>query len=748
MIISAWTEHRFCRLITSLALVLILVVWVKPVLAHGYIVRAIPEDRAVLERSPVRLQYWFSESLEPEFSALTVRDEVGNIIAEGGVDEDNHALLKARLPTNLPDGAYLAELRTAFASDGHVIVETRAFFIGEQVIGVEGTAADDRAIPLEVVWRMLILTATTLLLGTFGLYALVLVPAWGNKNYPAGLLPPRVMSRLNLIIAVSLGVAFSGNILALLQQSMTFFGTDLERVINDQLWSVVRTGTTFGDMWNFRMFMLLLVIVLHGASLHFRTEQPEAVRAFWIANVWVTVILVGTWSMSSHAAGSSLWPWLAIISDWLHGLAVGFWAGGLAGLVLILPIALLPYWGEARRAALITPLKRFSLIAVVCVVIVVTTGIYNALNWVYAPTMLKTTYSTALLTKVVLAAGLLTVGLVHYIALSPERFRRWDMWLRSSNVVPFMSTLRLEAVLALLVLGAVGLLSATPVPEPETVNTEVETPSGSIEIGEYRVDVSLAPGGPGVNTYDVVILQDGRSLENIPVYLQMVNPSMDQRGDWHELEPFGDGLFSSAGDEINEIGEWWTLIDILDPEGQRRAAFAWDITDEASVDLFRDPQPANTLALAGILTALAYAVYPFANRFYRRLDTSLPVVTIATLAIVLTISALIWMWVSVQQSQAEYEQVINPPPTVINPTLPNEVSLERGRRLLNESCTIWKNREAGSDSDLTQLAGRRDEEIFAATQDGWRGLPPCEDSLTTSQRWDLVNFVHTFEDRD
>ena len=64
---------------------------VQTAYAHGYIVRAIPENRAVFEHPPPRLQYWFSEALEPEFSEIHVRDQTGAIVATGSVDENNTA---------------------------------------------------------------------------------------------------------------------------------------------------------------------------------------------------------------------------------------------------------------------------------------------------------------------------------------------------------------------------------------------------------------------------------------------------------------------------------------------------------------------------------------------------------------------------------------------------------------------------------------------------------------------------------
>ena len=42
----------------ALAVLVTLLLSLSPVSAHGYLLRSIPEDRAVLERAPARLQYW------------------------------------------------------------------------------------------------------------------------------------------------------------------------------------------------------------------------------------------------------------------------------------------------------------------------------------------------------------------------------------------------------------------------------------------------------------------------------------------------------------------------------------------------------------------------------------------------------------------------------------------------------------------------------------------------------------------
>jgi putative copper export protein len=697
----------------------------------------------VLERAPVRLQYWFSEDLEPEFSSITVRDQVGNVVATGGVSPDDSSLMEARLPTNLPDGAYVNELRVAFASDGHVIVESRVFFVGEAVGGITGLAASDQAVVLEVVWRVLVLASMTLLLGAFALYNLVLLPSWGSDDYPVGHLPPRVMNRLNWIVIVALVIAFGGNLLALQQQTMVFFGADAGRVLSEGLWQVVRIGTRFGDTWNIRMLLLTLVAVLHSASLYLRQQQPETVRAFWAANLWVVALCVGTLSIASHAAGSLLLPWVGILSDWLHALAAGFWVGGVATLALVLPVALRPYMGAARRWALLAVLNRFSPIAVACVVVVIATGVYSASNWLHVPTDLATTYGGTLALKVLLVGLLLAVGAVHFIALRPERYARWMALI--AHVRGFIPTLRFETALALFVLIAAAYLSATPVPKPELQSPP--PPSATQSVDEYTVTTIITPGGPGVNTYDTVVMRNGQPVNDATVYVRLTNPAQDWRGAWQAAETVGDGLYVYAGAEIDRPGEWLTLVEIEEGDAVHRAVFAWDITADAAVIEASAPNWINMAAIIGVLSAVGFAVYPLARRAYRMLDLSPANVTVAVGAVGLTVIIVVVGVIAAQGVTHQYETTVNPPPLVVNTVLPDSESLARGRALLMEACGDW---QAATDWNelLSRLPRLRDEVLFAYTRDGWRTLPSCTASLSDVQRWDIVNYVRSWETID
>ncbi len=194
-------------------------------------------------------------------------------------------------------------------------------------------------------------------------------------------------------------------------------------------------------------------------------------------------------------------------------------------------------------------------------------------------------------------------------------------------------TLRLEAVLVLVVLIAVGYLSATPIPQPMLAGQTTPPPTRSQTVGGYTITTTITPGGPGINTYDVEIEQDGQPVDGLTVYLRMSEPSRDQRGEWHQLESIGDGLYASVGDEISPPGEWWTVVQFGDPTAgagaETRAAFDWQISDDASVINSRAPTLLNWLALAGVFAALIYAAYPVLHRFYRSLDLSPAIVFVA-----------------------------------------------------------------------------------------------------------------------
>lgn len=507
------------------------------------------------------------------------------------------------------------------------------------------------------------------------------------------------------------------------------------------------------------MLLLALVALLYGLSLYLRQDQPESVRAFWTANVWALALVIGTFSVSSHAPGSLLLPWVAMTVDWIHALGVAFWVGGVCALALVLPAALRPYEGEARRLALLVVMRRFSRWATVCVLVVVTSGVYSALNWFYRPADLtQTSYGGALILKLLLVALLLLVGGLHHLALRPHLGARVEARLNVEParrgykrllgaVLSFSGSLRLEVIAVLAVLGAVGLLSATPVPPPDFVQENLPAPSQTQNTALYSVTLSLSPGGPGVNSYDVLVLRDETPLDDVRVQVQWVNPLRDWRGTRHTAENVENGLYVAAGDDLDRPGQWWALVTLSSAAGEKvYLAFDWSIDANASVVDTRPFTLLHGLALGGVAAAVIFAFYPLLQGYARRLDFSPRAVLVALGAVCISVLLLVGGFMAVQDSRARYQALLFPPPQVVNTVLPDTDSLERGRALFVASCGDWPTVERDFNALREGALRLRDEALYDAVLNGWRALPPCASPLTPEQRWDIVNYFRTLGD--
>jgi putative copper export protein len=567
----------------------------------------------------------------------------------------------------------------------------------------------------------------------------VLLPAWGSAAYSVGGLPPRVIARLFNIAAVGFILTVAANGLALLQQTMVFFDVDALAALSQ--WEVVRSGTRFGDIWTARMLALGLALALFAGAWVSRTRRPAWVRAFWSASAPVVAIVLATISAASHAAGAPLWTWGAVFNDWLHMIAVGFWVGGVVALAWVLPPALAPYQGETRRAALLAVLRRFSRLAVGALAVVVASGVYASLTWFYHPDELATTtYGNALVLKVLLIALLVGVGALHHVALRPALYARvaaavGDLQAR----LPFVRTLRLEALFAVAVLVAVGVLSSTPVPNAP-VQAAPPVPSATQTIGDLTLTLSLTPGGPGVNTYDVRVNRNGAPLTDAAVRVQQQHPARDERSRWQTAEAVDDGVYVYADAAITRDGLWWSVVEV---DGQR-AAFAWQIDAAASIGVARAPTVWHALSAAAVIAATIFALWPLLARWWTWLDLSPTTAAIGAMSMVFLVGIVAATVVLIDQSNQRAAQGASAPPQYINSALPDTASLARGEAAFNRLCADWVPRSAFA-SLRGELAAMRDQTLWLALRDGFAALPPCAADADDALRWDMVNYLRTLD---
>jgi hypothetical protein len=346
-----------------------------------------------------------------------------------------------------------------------------------------------------------------------------------------------------------------------------------------------------------------------------------------------------------------------------------------------------------------------------------------------------------------MVALLLFVGALHHIALRPQLMKKFPLRQFVRWAQGFRFSLWVETAFVVATLFLSSLLSATPIPEPEFLQETVETPSSTQQVGDYSVQMTIAPGGTGINTVDILLERDGQPVNDAVVEVQFVAPQRPIRSSWLLAEFAENGLYVVASDAINTTGNWQTLVDILDSEGNlTRAAFAWEISDNAAVIQSRPPSLLNIIALIAVVASVAYVLYPSARWLGNRLEWTRVNVVVSGGLILITILMVWFIIVAFERQRAAVQLELNPPPQIVNTVLPDMDSIAQGEILYQAHCPSW-DESADLEGLINRLELMRDDDLYAVIVDGWRDVPACDAALNETERWHIVNYVRTLRER-
>jgi copper resistance protein D len=309
--------------------------------------------------------------------------------------------------------------------------------------------------PLAIV-RCVQVASLTILVGACVFDLLVARPACSQV---AGMCAARrTCARLGLrLVAISFPVVVSTALAWLAVQGAAMSGRPLaEAVTAPILWAVL-ARTEFGYVWTLRMGLLVAL----GLALVWRGRirgEHAALLPFVLGAVLGGAALVGlTWM--GHAAateGPARVP--HIVSNSVHLLATGVWAGGLLPLALLLSAARRS-GTDGWKAVACVAVQRFSSLAAVCVVSLLLTGIWNSWRLVGGvPALLGTSYGRLLLCKLGLVGLTLALGAYNRCTLVPRL-------LPSGQSAPLLARLRrtvlMEAALGLCIFFLASTLGVT-----------------------------------------------------------------------------------------------------------------------------------------------------------------------------------------------------------------------------------------------------------------------------------------------
>lgn len=115
-----------------MSVLLMLVFAPSSVWAHAYLVKATPAKRAMLNHAPSKIQLWFNERLEAQYSSLTLTDDKGKPVETGTpvVSAEDPKLLSATVKS-LPPGRYRIQYRV-LSVDGHIVKDQYSFTVNNE----------------------------------------------------------------------------------------------------------------------------------------------------------------------------------------------------------------------------------------------------------------------------------------------------------------------------------------------------------------------------------------------------------------------------------------------------------------------------------------------------------------------------------------------------------------------------------------------------------------------------------------
>lgn len=477
------SSHLFSRWGKRIALLLgvWLVFFHTPVAeAHSTLLDMTPEEKVVAEEPPSTLKLRFNEPIEKDLATVTIYDADAKPVFTGNPDEEGAEkapLLEFSLP-ELDQGTYTVQWNVV-SLDGHPVEGSYSFAVEEATEGGVKTASDsgDKEGPL--------IAARTIGQGILLLGAGLFWFGWlaERRQFP-GL---GVLFKRGRFIGA--GVLILGTLAELVTYAISLPPGLIQTVFNGR-WDLIRQFP-FVIMLAAQLFALIMLLL------------PRMVRG-WYLFMWLALAVI-------PAFGGHVWgmenPTLALIPRIIHLLALSFWLGALAYVLLLV------FWQRRHKQEVSWQAFRpfFVYKMMVASALVVLSGVamvYLQTGWtaVFTDWM---SWSTLLLLKVILVLLMLSLALYQTL--------KW----KNRNEFATAKHIRVEwiAGLAVILLGVWMSQTVYPV--------QVETYDTTLHDGQAEANVYIEKLQMGDRNMTLEIPEiDGEKPEDITVEASMPDHGM------------------------------------------------------------------------------------------------------------------------------------------------------------------------------------------------------------------------------
>jgi copper transport protein len=368
--------------------------------AHANLVKTVPIDRAVLSKAPSRVLVVFDDPVRVGPGNEAVRNSGGSIL--GGKPRVQLKILELPLRAGLGRGNYSVRW-SVISDDGHEEQGVLAFAVGS-ARPPESVLRPGSELRFGNSFTRWLFFSGLLLAGGLALFDLVVWRPLARRPLPTAWL------------AIGFATVFVSAVALVLE-------------------SHAGVSTRFG-----LVMTVCAVIAVAGATAAAIgiVEATAALLAFVLA-----LALLPVPTLAGHALDRGRW-WANAPIDFLHVLGAAFWFGSLVALAVVVPTL------HASREVTGAAVRRFSRLALLTVLVIAATGVGRAVAAFGSVSQIWTTdYGRAIVVKTVLFGLLLGLG-----------------WVSRSRIAVGYARLRqsvsMEVVVLLVVLGAVGVLTALP----------------------------------------------------------------------------------------------------------------------------------------------------------------------------------------------------------------------------------------------------------------------------------------------
>ena len=485
--------------------------------AHPFTEKTIPSLGSNAPVGTSEVIVYFSEPIDINFSEIKIFDSSGNQIDNKDTNYYEGELSLIITTSPLEDGVYTASVKVLSKVDGHLVPSAFLFGVGDVIIQDTNPPLVESEIVFlpEAGARFPGILGQTIVLGT--VIASLLI--WGTQNKQ---LIKEELDKVEIfhhgkfmsVTGIGLMLVFISDILMIVVQTVRLETSPIDVI-----------GTYFGTVWLARM---IITIVLLG--IWFGMDRKKILsKKNQIPMLVASLVLISTSSLIGHGAASEQMGALAL--DYIHNLVAAVWIGGIIYFVFTLLPTFSQLKDTSREKMSLVMIPRFSIAFIISVGIVIITG--PTLMWFLETDVgliTESVFGQLIILKIAIAA--IMVGLGGYFQLKVQKNAEKNFSIEKIVVYKKLKkSLKVDAVLGIILLGVVALLTNGTLPAGEIQKVDAQEiiyGFKTIEFSENaKFDIDISPFSSGTNTILVKVSDfEGNQLyDSEQIHVKISNPS-------------------------------------------------------------------------------------------------------------------------------------------------------------------------------------------------------------------------------